>query len=79
MVFVNRLMKYYSDKRGRDYQDIKKFVVSSFVDLKFYKEKELVEIFNKLPDDLKEDAYEWGMSDTLWRDKFIEWYEENCL
>ena len=45
MVFVNRLMKYYSDKRGRDYQDIKKFVVSSFVDLKFYKEKELVEIF----------------------------------
>ena len=45
MVFVNRLLKYYSDKRGRDYQDIKKFVVSSFVDLKFYKEKELVEIF----------------------------------
>jgi hypothetical protein len=41
--------------------------------------EELVEIFNKLPEDLKEDAYEWGMSDTLWRDKFIEWYDENCL
>jgi hypothetical protein len=25
--------------------------------------EELVEIFNKLPEDLKEDAYEWGMSE----------------
>lgn len=24
--------------------------------------EELVEIFNKLPEDLKEDAYEWGFS-----------------
>ncbi|MGE5356662.1 MAG: hypothetical protein ACM3PT_10545 [Deltaproteobacteria bacterium] len=45
MNFVNRLLKYYVDKRGRDYQDIKKFVMNSFVDLKFYKEKELSEIF----------------------------------
>ena len=45
MVYVNRLLKFYIDKRGRDYQDIKKFVMNSFVDLKFYKEKELVEIF----------------------------------
>lgn len=45
MDFVNRLLKTYVDKRGKDYQDIKKFVMSSFVDLKFYKEKELVEIF----------------------------------
>jgi hypothetical protein len=29
--------------------------------------KELEEIFNDLPDNLK-DAHEWGMSDTLWRD-----------
>jgi hypothetical protein len=45
MIYVSRLLKYYVDKRGRDYQDIKKFVTSSFVDLKFYKEKELAEIF----------------------------------
>ena len=41
--------------------------------------EELIQIFNKLPDYLKEESYEWGMSDTLWRDKFREWYEENCL
>ncbi|MEZ4908499.1 MAG: hypothetical protein R2771_12860 [Saprospiraceae bacterium] len=45
MDYVNRLLKFYTDKRGRDYQDIKKFVMSSFVDLKFYTEKELVELF----------------------------------
>jgi hypothetical protein len=45
MDFVNRLLRTYVDKRGKDYQDIKKFIMSSFVDLKFYKEKELVEIF----------------------------------
>jgi hypothetical protein len=38
---------------------------------------ELIDIFNKLPEDLKEDAYEYGMSDTLWRDNFIMWYVEN--
>lgn len=45
MDYVNRLLKTYTDKRGRDYQDIKKFVMNSFVELNFYKEKELVEIF----------------------------------
>lgn len=41
--------------------------------------QEMVELFNLLPDDLKEEAYKFGMSDTLWRDKFIEYYEENFL
>lgn len=41
--------------------------------------EELMEIFKKLPDHLKCEAYEWGMNDTLWRDKFIKWYEENYL
>ena len=29
--------------------------------------EELIDIFNKLPEDLKQEAYEWGMNDTLWR------------
>jgi len=45
MNYVRRLMKVYTDKRGRDYQDIKKFVMSTFVDLKLIKEKELIEFF----------------------------------
>ncbi len=45
MDYVRKLMKVYTDKRGRDYQDIKKFVMSTFVDLKLMKEKELVEFF----------------------------------
>lgn len=41
--------------------------------------EELEEIFNKLPDDMQLDAYEWGMSDTLWRDNFIKYYEKNLM
>ncbi|MFK7808642.1 MAG: hypothetical protein AB8F74_12630 [Saprospiraceae bacterium] len=43
--YIKRLQKKYTDKRGRDYQDIKKFVVSTFTDLEFMKKKELVEFF----------------------------------
>jgi hypothetical protein len=45
MRYVKRLLKNYTDKRGKDYQDIKKFVSSTFLDLKFLKEKEIVELF----------------------------------
>jgi len=45
LAYVKKLLKHYTDKRGRDYQDIKKFVKSTFLDLGFMKEKELVELF----------------------------------
>ena len=43
--YIKRLKKRYTDKRGRDYQDIKKFVNANFIDLEFMKKKELVEFF----------------------------------
>lgn len=39
--------------------------------------EELMEIYEKLPLNLKYEATEFGMSDTLWRDKFCEWYQLN--
>lgn len=45
MAYVRRLLKKFTDKRGKDYQDIKKFVSTTFVDLKFLKEKEVIELF----------------------------------
>lgn len=45
MRYVRRCLRTYTDKRGRDYQDIKKFVSTTFVDLNFLKEKEVVEMF----------------------------------
>jgi hypothetical protein len=45
MRFVRRCLKTYTDKRGKDYQDIKKFVSTTFQDLGFLKEKEVVELF----------------------------------
>lgn len=39
--------------------------------------EELISIFKNLPEGLKLEAYEYGMSDTLWRDEFIEWYKLN--
>ena len=43
--YIKKLLKVYTDKRGKDYQDIKKFVASSFPGFGFLKEKEIVELF----------------------------------
>lgn len=43
--YIKKLIKYYPDKRGRDYQDVKKFVTTTFTDLGFLKPKEIVELF----------------------------------
>ncbi len=45
LTYIKKLLKFYTDKRGRDYQDIKKFVTSTFLDLGFMKQKELTELF----------------------------------
>lgn len=41
--------------------------------------EELKQIFNELPEYMKNEAYSWGMNDTLWREMFIKWYEDNKL
>ena len=43
--YIKKLIKTYTDKRGRDYQDIKKYVKTTFVDLNFLTDKEVVELF----------------------------------
>ena len=45
MKYVKSLLKKYTDKRGKDYQDIKKFVSTNFLDLGFLKQKEIIELF----------------------------------
>lgn len=45
MAYVRKLLKVFTDKRGKDYQDVKKFVSTQFVDLDFLKEKEVIELF----------------------------------
>ena len=45
MVYVRKMLKTFTDKRGKDYQDIKKFVSTNFQDFGFLKEKEVVELF----------------------------------
>lgn len=43
--YIYKLLYHFNDKRSKDYQDIKKFVTSTFLDLGFKSEKELAEIF----------------------------------
>jgi hypothetical protein len=43
--YITKLLKGYTDKRGKDYQEIKKFVMHTFLDLGFLNEKQLVELF----------------------------------
>ncbi|MFK7933543.1 MAG: hypothetical protein AB8G22_08530 [Saprospiraceae bacterium] len=45
MAYIRKLLKTFTDKRGKDYQDVKKFVSTSFVDFGFLKPKEVVELF----------------------------------
>lgn len=45
MAFIADCLAIYQDKRGRDYQDIKKFVSTTFLDFGFLKEKEVQELF----------------------------------
>ena len=43
--YVKRLLKFYTDKRGKDYQDIKKFVSTTFLEYKFFDDKEIGNLF----------------------------------
>lgn len=45
LVYIKKLIKTFTDKRGRDYQDIKKYVSATFKDLGFLKAKEITELF----------------------------------
>lgn len=53
--FVRSCIRTFTDKRGRDYQDVKKFVATNFVDIGFMKDKEVVALFKtkrkKKPED----------------------------
>ena len=45
MRYVRTLLRTYTEKRSKDYQDIKKFVQATFVDLGFLNEKQIKELF----------------------------------
>ncbi len=45
MDYVKRAINHFTDRRGKDYQSIKKFVTNTFEDMKLSKKKELVEFF----------------------------------
>ncbi|MEM1327038.1 MAG: hypothetical protein AAGI23_13845 [Bacteroidota bacterium] len=45
MKYVKRLLKHFTNKRDKDYQDIKKFVAAMFPEFGFLKEKDVKELF----------------------------------
>ena len=42
-------------------------------------QQELEKLFQELPEHIKEDAYRWGLNDTVVRDKIYVWYKENKM
>jgi hypothetical protein len=40
-------------------------------------QKAMENLFESLPEDMQEEALEYGMNDTEWRERFIKWYKEN--
>ena len=56
LLYIKKFIKLFTDKRGRDYQDVKKFVKTQFVDLGFLSDKQIVELFKtrrKKPEEKK--------------------------
>ena len=45
MDYMRKCLVKFTDKRAKDYQDVKKFISGTFVDLHFIKEKDVVEMF----------------------------------
>ncbi len=45
MRYVKKLLKVFVDKRGKEYQDVKRFISTVFVDQRFLKDKEVKEMF----------------------------------
>lgn len=45
IIYIKKLFRQYPDKRGKDYQDIKRFVSAYFLDSNFMTEKQLKEFF----------------------------------
>jgi hypothetical protein len=43
--YIGKLLKKFTDKRAKDYQDVKRFVSTQFVDFGFLTDKEVVELF----------------------------------
>lgn len=43
--YIQKCLKFYKDKRSKEYQDIKKFVKATFLDYGFMTDKQLVELF----------------------------------
>ncbi|MBX2892176.1 MAG: hypothetical protein KF734_14710 [Saprospiraceae bacterium] len=45
MEYIRKLLTKFTDKRAKDYQDVKRFVSTQFVDFGFLDDKEVVELF----------------------------------
>lgn len=43
--YIKKLLKVFTDKRGKDYQEVKRFVSATFVAFGFLKDKEVTEMF----------------------------------
>jgi hypothetical protein len=41
--------------------------------------EKVLEVWNKLPDDIKENAIHWGLNDTVVGDKIYEWIIDNGI
>ncbi len=41
--------------------------------------EEMFNLFNELPEEMRIEAFQYGMSDTPWRDSLWVWYEKNKM
>ena len=45
MTYVRKLLAFYKDKRSKEYQEVKKAVSATFIEMEFLTDKELIDLF----------------------------------
>ena len=69
---------YNSVKLDRDDLNTLHDIIGEALDNWELTDEQLIEYWNKLPNDIKADAMKWGVSDTPTRDNIYVWIRDNC-
>lgn len=73
-------MEYDLSKVVLDQDDLNTIhdVIFNALDVEDLTSEQIIEYWNKFPDDIKLDAMKWGVSDTPTRDNMYVWLQKNC-
>ena len=73
-----KVMEKFTQNEWNHLHDVVLSVTYSTTKLKL-DQTGLEKLFNELPENIKEDAYHWGLNDSVVRDSIYGWYQQNKI